>query len=58
MLEHIHTAEARFCFEAGVHTLTVSPLEPGVVLEKLVLSPWETALPASYLGPEESYQSL
>ena len=58
VLEHIHTAEARFRFEAGVHTLTVSPLEPGVVLEKLVLSPWETALPASYLGPEESYQSL
>lgn len=57
VLDHIHTAETRFRFDRGIHTLTLSPLEPGVVLEKIVISPWETQLPQSYLGPAESWGS-
>lgn len=55
VMDQIHTAETVFRFDAGVQTLTVSALEPGVVLEKIVLSPAEATLPASYLGPEESW---
>lgn len=57
VLDHIHTAETRFRFDRGIHTLTLSPLEPGVVLEKIVISPWEVQLPQSYLGPAESWGS-
>lgn len=53
----------------GYHTLKFRMIDPGVVLEKLVLgfanpdaphsrgtlTPRETAVPASYLGPPESY---
>ena len=55
VLDQIHTAQTRFHFEAGLHTLTVSPLDPGVVLEKIQISPWDTPLPPSYFGPEESW---
>ena len=55
VLDQIHTAETLFSFEAGIHALTVSPLEPGVVLEKIVISPADVPLPQSYLGPEESW---
>lgn len=52
VLNQIHSAKAVFTLAAGVQTLTVSPLEPGVVLEKILISK-ESPLP-SYLGPEES----
>jgi hypothetical protein len=37
----------------GYHTLKVRMIDPGVVLEKIVLS--QGKLPESYLGPPESY---
>ncbi len=40
----------------GYHTLKFRMVDPGVVLEKLVVS--QGALPTSYLGPPESYRSL
>ena len=55
VLDQIHTAETLFSFEAGIHKFTVSPLEPGVVLEKIVISPADIPLPQSDLGPEESW---
>lgn len=55
VLDQIHIAQARFHFEAGVQKLTVSALEPGVVLEKILISPADASLPQSYLGPEESW---
>ena len=39
----------------GYHTLKFRMVDPGVVLEKLVVS--QGHLPESYLGPPESYQS-
>jgi hypothetical protein len=41
--------------EPGYHTLKFRMVDPGVVLEKLVVS--QGTLPASYLGPPESYRS-
>ena len=58
LLPHVYESllsQTRFHFEAGLHTLTVSPLDPGVVLEKIQISPWDTPLPPSYFGPEESW---
>ena len=37
----------------GAHTLKLWAVDPGVVLQKIVVSP--TDLPATYLGPPESY---
>jgi hypothetical protein len=39
----------------GYHTLKFRMVDPGVVLEKLVISPGP--LPPSYLGPPESYRN-
>ena len=39
----------------GYHTLKFRMVDPGVVLEKLVVS--QGRLPESYLGPPESYRS-
>jgi hypothetical protein len=41
---------------AGYHTLKFRMVDPGVVLEKLVVS--QGRLPVSYLGPPESYFHL
>jgi hypothetical protein len=40
----------------GYHTLKFRMVDPGVVLEKLVVS--QGTLPASYLGPPESYRNV
>jgi hypothetical protein len=42
--------------EPGYHTLNFRMVDPGVVLEKLVVS--EGDVPSSYLGPPESYHSV
>ena len=55
VMDQVHTAQTLLHFEAGVHRLTLSALEPGVVLEKIVLSPAAAPLPDSYFGPEESW---
>jgi hypothetical protein len=39
----------------GYHTLKFRMVDPGVVLEKLVVS--QGRLPESYLGPPESYRN-
>ncbi|MNC56218.1 hypothetical protein D3C75_1057990 [compost metagenome] len=53
VLNNIHTCETVHALEAGVHTIRFYSLDPGVVLQKLVLS--RTMLPYSYFGPEESF---
>jgi hypothetical protein len=42
--------------QPGYHTLKFRMVDPGVVLEKLVVS--QGQLPSSYLGPPESYHNL
>jgi len=41
---------------AGYHTLKFAMVDPGVVLEKLVIS--GSSLKPSYLGPPESFHHL
>ena len=57
VLSQIHTAEAKLHFAAGVQTLTVGAVSPGVVLEKIVLRAPGVSCPVSYLGPEESFHT-
>ncbi|MDP4089951.1 MAG: glycosyl hydrolase 115 family protein, partial [Bacillota bacterium] len=53
VLDNIHITETTHKLTKGVHTLRFYGLDAGLVLQKLVLS--RGKLPASYLGPEESY---
>ena len=41
-------------FEKGLQELTLGALEPGVVLERILIYKKTLALPDSYMGPEES----
>lgn len=52
VLNNIHTSMTAHDLDAGVHTIRFYALDPGVVLQKLVLT--RAALPYSYFGPEES----
>jgi hypothetical protein len=40
---------------AGYHTLKVWMVDPAVVLQKIVVHTAESAKPATYLGPPESF---
>lgn len=44
-------------FEKGVQELTLGALEPGVVLERILIHKPELILPDAYLGPEESHMA-
>ena len=57
VLSQIHTAAAKLHFAAGVQTLTVGAVSPGVVLEKIVLRAPGVSCPEAYLGPEESFHT-
>lgn len=54
VLDQVRTTTTEWEFEAGVQTLTVSPLETGLVLERLRIYPAEMKLKKSYLGPKTS----
>ena len=41
----------------GVNELTISPLEPGLVLERLVIYPVGSPPPPSYLGPQQTWHT-
>lgn len=54
VLDQVHTAQTTFHFEAGLQTLTVGAMSPGVVLEKIIIGAPKYA---SYLGPEETFHT-
>ena len=55
VLEQIRKVQTEFAFEEGVCSLTVSALEAGMVLERVIVYPKNTKLKDSYLGPMESF---
>ena len=57
VLDNIRKTSAVVDFEAGVQTITLGALEPGLVLERIfIYKPEHTPAP-SYLGPQESYRT-
>ena len=55
VVEQIHRSECRVSLKEGSNLLYIAALDPGVVLEKLVLVKEGTTCPESYLGPAESF---
>jgi hypothetical protein len=53
VLNNIHISTTKHILKKGLHILRFHGVDAGLVLQKLVLS--AEPLPASYLGPEESY---
>lgn len=53
-LDQEHRTCVTLSLGAGVQELTVGALEPGTVLEKILIYRQGTAVPSSYLGPEET----
>ena len=53
VLDQIHSAKTGLHFPAGVQTLTLGAMSPGVVIEKILIYR-DNPLP-SYLGPRESW---
>lgn len=54
VLDQIHRVSTTLPFCAGIQSITLSPLSPGVVLEKITLTAPGVEVPESYLGPEET----
>lgn len=53
--ENIRIYSSQVPCKRGINTLKFYAISPLVVLERIVLYPWNTKLPASYLGPTESF---
>jgi len=53
VMENVRTTTSRHRLEAGLHTLRFWLVDPGVVLQKIVID--TGGLKPSYLGPPESY---
>ncbi len=54
VLEQIHKTDCRVSFKKGNNLLYIAAMDPGVVLEKLVLVRDGVSCPDSYLGAQES----
>lgn len=55
VLNHIRTVKISVKATAGLNRLRVYAVSPGFVLEKLVIVKQGVNLPASYVGPKETY---
>lgn len=51
-----HVTDTKIAITEGVHSLRIYGIDPGFVLQKIVL--FQGELPKSYLGPSESYRIL
>lgn len=56
VLNQVRVTKAELSFDAGVQELTISALEAGLVLERILIYPADCEPQISYLGPEESWQ--
>ena len=57
VLNQIHKTAGTLPFEQGVQNITLQAVEPGLVLEKILIYQTKNKPKASYLGPLESFQS-
>ena len=57
VLNQIHKTVGTLPFEQGVQNITLQAVEPGLVLEKILIYQTKNKPKASYLGPLESFQS-
>lgn len=55
-LDQIRITGETMCFDKGLQTLTVEPLEAGVIIERILIYGVGKEPAQSYLGPEESYR--
>jgi len=55
VLDNIRITKTNFKFEKGVQEITVSALEAGLILERIIIYPKNNPPIKSYLGPTESF---
>lgn len=58
VLDQVRISRTLFRMEEGQNTLTVSALEAGLVLERILIYPSERPLLPSYLGPQETWYKM
>jgi len=58
VLDNIRINKTTFKFEKGVREITISALEAGLVLERIVIYPKNKPPLKSYLGPPENFYKL
>ncbi len=56
-LDNIRITRSRTLLAKGLNTLRIFAATPGFVPEKIVIAEVGTSLPASYLGPKETYRT-
>jgi hypothetical protein len=55
VLNNIRISKAFFTFEKGINEITISALEAGLIIERILIYQKNKKLPKSYLGPKESF---
>jgi hypothetical protein len=54
VLDNIHVGECKLDLKKGLNEISLSAIDPAVVIEKIVLWNPNTEIRKSYLGPKES----
>jgi len=54
VLDNIRVSKTQFNFEKGINEISISPLEAGLVFERILIYPKDKEPLKSYLGPPES----
>ncbi|NLK74135.1 MAG: hypothetical protein GX288_02455 [Clostridiales bacterium] len=55
VLDNIRTSISTLSLSEGINEIAIKVIDPGLVLERLMIYPEDHLLPKSYLGPVESY---
>ena len=57
VLDNIRISTGRILLSKGLNTIRIYAVTPGFVLQKIVIREADSVLPASYLGPAETYRT-
>jgi hypothetical protein len=55
VLDNIRRTDCVIRFQEGVQQIVIKPLEPGLIVERIIIYKTDYQLRESYLGPKESY---
>ncbi len=56
VLDNVRYSKSMIALESGLNELKITAIDPGLVIQKLVLTKDGSPFPKTYLGPKESWR--